>query len=212
MTNTTILTNVTWCSTEQTSRYASLMCEISTEIYIEILSEDDMHTWPQNLLYLIIFRSSSTRTCNSLHTISAEESTNQESSKMLLMSNMNDYGMIKGAAEQEEIQSEPNNIQSSTSTRTPQGMLASSCSIANQRALEEIDFLMPKNNFNQQLQMVGPWSLMNRGSRWNVQIPAQSMVIPESGHRRPLSKVVTDLMTRFWYHHWPSWSLRIPAW
>lgn len=28
--------------TEQTSRYASLMCEISTAIYIEILSEDVM--------------------------------------------------------------------------------------------------------------------------------------------------------------------------
>lgn len=67
------------------------------------------------------------------------------------MSNMNDHEMIKGAArshQQEEIQSEPNNIQSSTSARTPQGMMASSCSIANQRALEEIDFLMPKNNFN----------------------------------------------------------------
>jgi hypothetical protein len=68
------------------------------------------------------------------------------------MSNMNDHKMITGAAgshQQEEIQSEPNNIQSSTSARTPQGMMASSCSIANyHRVLGEIDFLMPKNNLD----------------------------------------------------------------
>jgi hypothetical protein len=67
------------------------------------------------------------------------------------MSNMNDHEMITGAAgshQQEEIQSEPNNIQSSTSARTPQGMMASSCSIVNYRVLGEINFLMPKNNLD----------------------------------------------------------------
>lgn len=210
MTNTTIVTDITWCS-----NWANLTICIyhvwDIHRYWYRNTKWGWHaTWPQNLLYLITFRSPSNRTCKSLHVILAEELTNQESSEtgLLILIACELVPICKCANEQHQWPRDDwRSSRQSSAARNPRANQITSQVAAAQghikgwwhrAAVSPINVLLRSLIFwcqklisassSRWLVQIIPriTSLHNRGSCWNVWMPDQAMVIPESGHQRPL--------------------------